>query len=135
MKIKWEESFSLGMEELDNQHREMFSRFNDLITACTTGSGREEALRMVEYLNSYAAAHFTKEEELQHQYGYPNSSRHKEEHDAFVRELSSLEQQFREQGPVPRLVATTNHVVAVWLIDHISRLDAEFARYLSIVRR
>ena len=135
MRIEWEEGLSLGVEELDSQHRELFSRFNDLITACDTGCGREEALRMIEYLNGYVVSHCAREEELQRQYGYPNYSRHKEEHDTFVRELFSLHRQFREQGPTPRLVATTNHVVAVWLIDHISRMDAEFARYLSIVRR
>jgi hemerythrin len=135
MRIEWEDRFSLGVEELDSLHRELFSRFNDLVNACDTGSGREEALRMIEYLNSCMLSHFTREEGLQRQYGFPNFSRHKEEHDAFIRELSSLERQFRAHGPIPRLVATTNQVVAVWLIDHISRLDAEFARYLSIVRR
>ena len=90
---------------------------------------------MLEYLNSHASAHFAEEEELQRRYGYPDGSRHKEEHDAFVRELLRLEQQVKEQGPTPRLVATTNQVVAVWLIDHISRADAEFARFLSIIHR
>ena len=135
MRIEWDEGYSLGIEELDSQHRELFLRFNELIRACDTGTGADEAQRMLEFLNSYVAAHFAGEEELQCRYGYPDSRRHKEEHDAFVRELTSLEQQIREQGPTPRLVATTNQIVAVWLIDHISHMDAEFARYLSIVRR
>ena len=90
---------------------------------------------MIEFLDSYVATHFTEEEELLRRFGYPDGRRHKEEHDAFIRELTSLEQQFREYGPIPRLVATTNQIVAVWLIDHITRFDAEFARYLSIARR
>ena len=135
MRIEWDEGLSLGVDELDSQHRELFARFNELINACDAGTGADEAQRMLQFLNSYVAAHFAEEEELHHRYGYPDGSRHKEEHDAFVRELASLEQQFRAHGPTPRLVATTNQIVAVWLIDHISRLDADFARYLLIARR
>jgi hemerythrin len=135
MRIEWDEGLSLGVEGLDRQHRELFSRFNDLIDACDRGNGADEAQRMLEFLNSHVAAHFAEEEELQFRYGYPDGLRHKEEHDAFIRELTSLEQQFRDQGPTTRLVATTNQIVVVWLIDHISRVDAEFARYLSIARR
>ena len=135
MLIEWDESFSLGVEELDRKHRELFTRFNELISACDTGNGADAARLMLEFLNSSVTAHFTEEEELQRRYGYPDCRRHNEEHIAFVHELTRLEQQFKVHGPTPRLVATTNQIVAVWLIDHISRVDAEFARYLSIVRR
>jgi hemerythrin len=135
MRIEWDEGYSLGVEELDSQHRELFSRFNELISACDAGNGADEALRMLEFLTTYVAVHFAEEEALQRRYGYPDAYRHQDEHDAFVRELTGLEQQVRVQGPIPRLVATTNQIVAVWLIDHISRADAEFARYLFIAHR
>lgn len=135
MQIEWNETYTVGVEEIDRQHRQLFSRFNDLISACDEGKGADEALRMLKFLNDYVTIHFAEEEELQRRYGYPDGRRHNDEHDAFVLELMNLEQQFREHGPTPRLVATTNQIVAVWLIDHISRVDAEFARYLSIVRR
>jgi hemerythrin len=135
MRITWDDSYSVGVEELDSQHRALFSRFDALIRACDVGTGREEAVRMLEFLNGYVMSHFKGEEELQRRYGYPDSERHRKEHMAFARELTSLMEQFREQGPTPRLVATTNQIVAVWLIDHISRMDAEFARYLAIARR
>ena len=135
MRIEWSEGLSLDVDELDSQHQELFARFNELLRACDRGHGGDEAYRMLEFLNGYVVEHFSEEEALQHRFGYPAASRHKEEHDLFVRELTALELQFREQGPIPRLVATTNQIVAVWLIDHISRADAEFARFLSIVHR
>ena len=135
MLIDWNESYSLGVEELDSLHRELFVRFNELISACDSGCGADEARRMLTFLKRYVTDHFTEEEDMLSRYGYPDTFRHKAEHDSFINELNSLEQQFQEQGATPRMVATINQTVAIWLIDHISRMDAGFARFLTIARR
>jgi hemerythrin len=130
-----EDFTSVGIEELDREHQELLSRFNALIRACDEGKGREEALRMLEYLNSSMLEHFTTEEALLQRYGFPDLERHQREHRKFIKDLTNLEHNFQEFGPIPRLVATTNQLVALWLIDHIWRMDAEFARFVAIARR
>ncbi len=135
MRFEWSEGLSTGVEAIDKVYRELFTRFNRLIQACDQGSGRDEAVKMIDFLNVHMLEHFRIEEDLQQKYGYPDIECHRKEHLSLLLELDHLQQQLAEMGPIPKLVALTNQMVAVWLIDHISRQDADFARFLSIARR
>ena len=42
MVIVWKEELATGNEEIDNQHKEMFRRFNDFQSACKQGKGQDE---------------------------------------------------------------------------------------------
>ena len=65
MAIEWRESLATGHEEIDNQHKELFKRFNNLLTACNKGKGNEEVGNLLKFLSDYVVSHFAAEEQLQ----------------------------------------------------------------------
>jgi hemerythrin len=134
MAIEWRENLATGSAEIDAQHKELFKRFNDLLTACNQGKGKDEVANLLLFLNDYIRSHFAAEEELQVRHAYPSYGAHKEQHDKFRKDLRELERQFGDEGATVSLVIQTNQTLISWLIRHISGTDKELAAFLRIVR-
>lgn len=71
MGIGWKESLAIGVEEIDNQHRELVRQFSRLLSACEEGKGEQEAREVLEFLEGYVRRHFSDEEALQRLHRYP----------------------------------------------------------------
>jgi hemerythrin len=130
MAVEWRENLATGIEEIDQQHMELFRRFNSLLAACNQGKGKDEVYSLLLFLNDYIRIHFTLEEHLQMQHDYPGYGAHKEQHDKFRKDLRELERQFVEEGASLALVIQTNQTLINWLLRHISGTDKELACFL-----
>ena len=89
MAILWKENLSVGVNEIDNQHKELFNRINNLLDACTRGKGSEEIKRTLNFLSDYVISHFGTEENLMVRYNYPDYTSHKEKHEKFKKNLQN----------------------------------------------
>ncbi|HEY6873342.1 MAG TPA: bacteriohemerythrin [Geobacteraceae bacterium] len=130
MAIEWREELATGNGLIDDQHKELFKRFNNLLAACNQGKGKEEVGNLLLFLGDYVRSHFAMEEELQKKHGYPEYQAHKAEHEGFIRDLHSLENESRDSGTGVALVIQTNQMMAGWLIKHISGTDKKLANFL-----
>lgn len=130
MAIEWNEKLATGNSNIDNQHKELFRRFDTLIAACNQRKGKDEVHNLLIFLGDYVKTHFSMEEALQKSNNYPGYPDHKKEHDGFIREFDKLEEQFQQEGTSFPLVIQTNQTMVNWLIKHINRLDKEMATYL-----
>ena len=72
MSMQWTADLATGVTEIDNQHKEIFSRLGQLYAACSEGRGKEEVLRLILFLEEYVKEHFSAEERLQMRHGYPD---------------------------------------------------------------
>lgn len=131
MSITWNNNLLTGVEMIDNQHKELFSRFDTLLTACNQGKGKEEVMRLLQFLDDYIKEHFDAEEKLQLKHSYPQYAEHKAQHVTFVADVDHLKKQFLNEGATLPLVIQTNQALVSWLIKHISNVDVAFARYLK----
>jgi len=131
MGIEWRESLSIGIEEIDSQHKQLLSHFDQLLKACETGKGIDELRRLLGFLDKYVIKHFSEEEKIQRLHLYPGYATHKLEHDAFVARLNSLNQEIGREGVELHHVIETNHLLLTWLIHHISTVDVQLGRFLK----
>jgi hemerythrin len=131
MAIEWQAKLETGLTLIDNQHRELFNRFNKLLEACNAGKGRDEVMKVLLFLNSYIRTHFADEEELQQKYDYPGYRAHKLLHNNFIKTVEDLERQFKDEGATISLVIQTNQTMVNWLIQHIGLVDLEFAEFVK----
>ena len=69
--IEWNKRLATGIDEIDDQHKELFSRINLLMEACNVGKGREEVAHLLQFLSTYIRVHFDSEEQIQIESGYP----------------------------------------------------------------
>ncbi len=131
MSMQWSAELATGVVEIDNQHKEIFNRLDRLFTACSEGRGKDEVLRLLEFLEEYVKEHFSAEERLQMRHGYPDYAAHRAQHSRFVADVERLARELRTEGATLPLVIMTNKTLSSWLLQHITRTDMDFANYLK----
>jgi hemerythrin len=82
--ITWDESFSTGLPEIDEQHQNLIDKCNEFFQAIVNGTGRETAGDVLDYLRYYAAWHFEKEETCMEEYRCPAAAANKKAHGEFL---------------------------------------------------
>ena len=132
--IAWTPALAVGIEEIDAQHQELFRRANAFVESLE-GRSRQDVGIILSYLRHYAITHFGAEEGEMRQHKYPGYSRHKAQHDRFIKDLMLLSTEHeRRNGPGidPLRVGSW---LANWLTEHVSRSDIELAQYLKARER
>jgi|Deesub1362A_J573_1020465.scaffolds.fasta_scaffold24008_2 hemerythrin len=130
MAIQWTEDLSTGITEIDNQHKEMFSRINEFHQACKLGKGREKVRETIKFLEEYAIMHFSTEENYMKRYNYPDYDSHKIDHQNFMKIINNIKEDFEREGAGVALVVNINHMIVEWLHKHIRRVDKALAKFL-----
>jgi hemerythrin len=131
MNVEWQESFSVGVEEIDRQHKLLFDKYNAFFTAYSEGRSDEEVIRLLSFLEEYVAVHFADEERLQRLIGFPDFQKHLNQHRELTRKVAELKERFQNQGPDPGLITSTGLLMTGWLIEHISVMDRAIGRFMK----
>ncbi|MDK2992590.1 MAG: hemerythrin [Clostridiales bacterium] len=131
MAIQWDQSLSVGIDKIDNQHKELFNRVNALLDACNQGKGKQVVGEIIDFLGDYVVTHFGAEERYMQQYNYPDYGAHKAMHDGFIDSFGQLKKKFESEGPGIQLVLQTNRTVVDWLIKHIGNTDKALGTFLK----
>lgn len=134
MRLEWSPQLAVGVELIDEQHRELFKRMNDLRIAMTSGRAREEIPKLLDFLTDYVVAHFRAEERIMSRSGYPSYIEHRDLHNAFSTEFFELRQEIDVRGYSPSLVIRFNQKLSDWLVEHIMKVDKNLGGFLQTKR-
>lgn len=129
MVIEWTPSLSVGVEEIDRQHQELFRRAERLMVALRVGD-RSEIAPLLEFLSEYAEAHFEAEEREMDRHAYPGAGEHRVEHDDFRKTLVKLSRDLEARGTSPLLVLSLHNWLSDWLRRHVGGADQALGRFL-----
>jgi len=125
--IQWDTNLSVGIKEIDDQHKQLVSMLNELSDAIQKDKGKEAYERIIEGLKKYTVIHFGTEEQYFDQFGYPEAESHKREHAIFVQRVTDFEKRFRE-GPFVLPLDMLTFLVN-WLRVHIEVVDKRYAPF------
>ncbi|MFH1117539.1 MAG: bacteriohemerythrin [Pseudomonadota bacterium] len=131
MPIQWTEDLRVGVNKIDDQHRELFKRVNDLAQAMWDGKGKEESVTIMDFLADYVVSHFSTEEGIMAAQGYPEYAAHKKIHDKFVEDFGKLRQQFDSGDVTSSMVITILDETCEWLKGHIKGTDKKLGTFLN----
>jgi len=128
--IEWDDSLSVGIEEIDSQHKSIITLINEL--EARKGQGDDAATaKALRFLRSYLHEHFDLETELMLDLGYPGRDAHQQHHELFVNHVIFFEIE-KEFGMVSeQMLADILDFLRDWFLNHIKREDrklGEFAR-------
>ena len=129
-KIAWDSSLSIGVDVIDEQHKMLINRLNDLSAALREGRGEGEIGRTLDFLAEYTDFHFSAEEELMKEQEYPGLPLQKHEHKAFREILSNLVDDFQQEGATWALARAIDAFLFNWLVKHIKGVDLQLGDYL-----
>lgn len=131
MALQWTEQLSVGVDSIDNQHKELIARINGLLSAMGQGKGREEIGGMMDFLAKYVVDHFGAEQEYMARFAYPAAVAHTAQHTAFVGDFAALSREFAVQGANSHMTLQVQSRVSDWLKSHIAGTDKLLGAYLK----
>ncbi|MBF0593044.1 MAG: hemerythrin family protein [Nitrospirae bacterium] len=125
MDIKWTEDLTVGVDSIDDQHKELISIINNLLKAINRGDARDEIEKVIAFLKNYVATHFAMEETLMLRIKYPNDKflEHERQHTDFWENFNELVAVFNNDHSLPLMVNTMKEVLVDWLVNHICQTD------------
>jgi hemerythrin len=131
MKVEWQDYLSVGVEEIDHQHKLLFDKYNAFFTAYYERRGDEEVIRLFSFLEDYVATHFSDEERLQQRIGFPDYQKHRKQHLELTRKVAELKERLGNEGADPSLLSSAGLLMTGWLIEHISVMDRAIGRFMK----
>jgi len=123
--IQWDETMSVGMDELDDQHRELIDLINEVYEAIQ----RHDEPRMVSLVNKmldYSVVHFQAEEAVLRSLGYPEIDAHAKQHRTYADKVD----EFRRDMLVKTNLSQVFIFLSRWLTNHIMHEDRKFMSWL-----
>ena len=122
--IEWNDNFSVNVEEIDIQHREMLRIINRLLETISDEKSNEIVDDTLNKLTDYTMTHFKTEEYYFDKFNYSKSSVHKEEHRGFAKQILEFKKKF-EEGRESLHLEVTNFLMN-WLLNHLLISDKEY---------
>lgn len=125
MTVKWSNAYSVGVEEIDIQHRRLFEIVNNYLESAGTGdqSAPEKLLiNIVEFTDT----HFKTEEKYFDLFHYPESENHKKMHREFRTKVMGFVSNYRSRGTVNTVIIMD--ALKKWIIDHTLIYDRKYVR-------
>ncbi len=130
MRAEFSENLVTGNELIDSQHKELIDRINKLLDSCEMDDGKITAVKTLDFLADYTIFHFSAEEDLQKEIGYPDYDKHKAQHEDFKKTIAELDEMLQEEeGPSAAFVSKVEENVIKWFYTHISGFDRSVAEY------
>lgn len=129
VQVVWKDSFSVGNDKLDAQHKVLIRIINQLEAEQTSGG---QIIRVFEELHRYVREHFTFEEQLMEAANYADIENHKKGHKDFEQWLNSVELAFNSGGGSAFYVGdAVSEFLRNWLVQHILVDDLAYAPLLG----
>ncbi len=126
--VEWSDSLSVGVKQIDDQHKMLVNMINDLHQAMRQRRAKEVLLDLVGKLADYTVTHFGTEEKLFDKYGYPDTAKHKEIHAKFVAKVQETAEQLR--AGTATVSMDLMRFLKDWLVGHIQGTDKKYTEFL-----
>ncbi len=127
--VQWSDIFSVNINLIDEQHKQLFRLINDLYPAWKANKPREVIGNVFSGLLDYTDKHFKQEEEMFNRYGYPETSDHMAIHRALVKQVVDTKNKF-DRGEI-KVNADIMNFLKNWLNNHILKVDKKYSAFLN----
>ena len=129
--LVWDSVLSVGVDEIDEDHRKLIGIFNILNQSITQGESREYLAATLEELINCTVWHFSHEERLMLKHRYQAFDEHKAEHKELIQSAKELQQEILESNKA----FADEHLQFLerWLTEHILTSDGRLGTFLSHV--
>jgi hemerythrin len=127
--IKWSDFLTVGVPEMDEEHKKFIAQVNDLTQAVLECRSKATIRRLMDAMLAEAAKHFRNEEELLFNSKYPDRAVHAAKHVQLTAQLNRAKQEF-ETPAISFMGALKALQINQLLIDHLLKEDMKYRDFL-----
>jgi hemerythrin len=127
--ITWNDSLSVGVKTIDNQHGVLVDTLNELHDAMMKGQAKNLTEPILRSLLAYTRNHFSAEEAMMAAARYPGLVEHRVKHRDLTKQVESYVERFH-RGEIT-LNLHLMHFLRDWLTHHIQREDRAYGPCLT----
>lgn len=127
--FKWSDDYTVGVTEIDEQHKELVKLLNDLHQAIHERHGSDASRKILNELAEYTRVHFAVEESLMRITHYPDFENHKKIHEALIQQVVELQNKL--DSGTAKISFELLHFLKHWLMHHIVESDKTFGNYFT----
>lgn len=132
---RWHDEYSVGIEEIDHQHKDLIHCISSLEQAVDKGDEKQRWSAIhyaIVQLSDYTRIHFSVEESLMHILDFPEREAHMDQHKMFVTYLRDIERKSITQD------VRQDDIVSFlrnWLLTHVLSEDKKYAEFFAVAKR
>jgi hemerythrin len=129
--FEWNSSFETGINVIDEQHKELFSKIDGITLAIYEGQGKKKVGELIDFLDVYIANHFKTEEKLLYDNYYPDFAKHTVYHAEFTKSFKQYNEDFHKNGPDNYLAIRMEKDIRNWWENHILKTDMLYVPFIK----
>jgi hemerythrin len=127
--IEWKDSFSVGIADVDYEHREMIDLINGMHERLTTGPDKLAVNDALGEIFQAISAHFALEERFMREHRYDQLAEHKGSHEQLLDEIRVIMDGY-EANPEEASKELSKRLER-WFIDHCKTHDSRLHQMLG----
>jgi hemerythrin-like metal-binding protein len=127
--LTWNDSFSVGVKTIDQQHSGLFAIVNELHTAMMTGKAKNVLGALLDKLVKYTVEHFAYEERMMEAAKYPNLVTHRAHHTDLTKQVGDFMARYKRGDGALNIELL--RFLSDWLTKHIQHEDKEYVPWLN----
>jgi hemerythrin len=133
--VAWNNSYSVGIPLIDDQHKELINLTNKLFNSCIQGNESSKVIfmRTIRGAVDYVGYHFSTEEKVMERINYPGIATHKKEHADFVKEVLHEVEEFKNGKKFTPISFV--HYLKDWVLSHIAVSDKQMGNYILKLKK
>lgn len=124
--IEWRDEFSLGVPDIDHEHRQLIGLVHDVFTCIASRRSREETEALMGDLYAAISGHFALEEDVMRRSDYAEYGAHKADHERLLDLLLELIDAVASGGTIDE--RSFGDRINDWFVRHFSTFDARLHR-------
>jgi len=127
--IKWRDSYSVGVEKFDKQHKVLIELLNDIFIIVRENQSVDHLGPVLYKLVQYTQEHFRDEEKAMAAVNFPKLDEHKAKHGKLLNEVTTYQK--RLEANDEKLIPEFYQFVREWLLEHILEDDMKYKLFLG----
>jgi hemerythrin len=131
VKISWDDSLSIGVEEIDSQHKQLIEKLDAVTEAIEKNQGEGTIAQTLDFLLDYTVEHFSTEENFMVKHNYPDMEFQKRQHKEFKQSVNQMIEDFELDGASKEIADHIRDFLFIWLKKHIKEVDLPLAKFVS----
>jgi hemerythrin len=116
---------------IDEQHKMLIQKLADLSDAFRRGLEQNKIMKTLDFMIDDTDFHFSAEEKVMEENGYPGLEEQKHQHEEFKVTLNHILEDYKEEGATKAIATSINVFLVNRLINHIKGSDSKLGKFLT----